>query len=214
MKIKVIIILFIFLNSCITLQAQNTKARQILDQTAAILRGNNGIEIKFNIYNILANKKQKAVPGTILLKGNKFHLTTPSVITWFNGKTQWSYLPDNQEVNVSNPTNEELQQINPYSFINIYRQGYTCTIGKTQIYKNKNIIEINLKAQQKQKEIQSITLYIDKNTYYPTYIKITDRNKNCNEIDILSMKKGLNLPENQFIFDNSKYRNVEIIDLR
>lgn len=214
MKIKVFIILFIFLNSCITLQAQNTKSSQILDQTAAILKGNNGIEIKFNIYNILTNKKQKAVPGTILLKGNKFHLTTPSVITWFNGKTQWSYLPDNQEVNVSNPTNEELQQINPYFFINIYRQGYTYTIGKTQTYKNKNIIEINLKAQQKQKEIQSITLYIDKNTYYPTYIKITDRNKNCNEIDILSMKKGLNLPENQFIFDSSKYRNVEIIDLR
>ena len=62
--------------------------------------------------------------GTIQLKGEKFVLKASEVITWFDGKTQWSYVVRNDEVNVSNPTQEELQQINPYTFLYMYQKDF------------------------------------------------------------------------------------------
>lgn len=49
--------------------------------------------------------------GVIELKGEKFVLKTDDGITWFDGKTQWSYLRSSDEVNISNPTGTELQAL-------------------------------------------------------------------------------------------------------
>ena len=41
-----------------------------------------------------------------------------------------------------------------------------------------------------------------------------DKNKNCNTINVLSIKKDINLRDNQFVFNKAQYPNAEIIDLR
>ncbi len=45
-----------------------------------------------------------SMKGTILIKGDKFQLETLQPSHGLTGKTQWSYLVNNQEVNISNPT--------------------------------------------------------------------------------------------------------------
>lgn len=214
MKLKTILA-SLLINICtVGLQAQkDPHARQVLDRTAALLN-TSGVEIKFSIRTLANGQGQGTTQGTIALKSNKFQLQTPTVITWFNGTTQWSYLTDSQEVNISNPTPEELQSINPYAFVSLYKQGYHYSTGTQKSYKGKAIEEINLRAESPRQELQSITLYINKGNSYPLYIKITGRNKNSNEIEVISLKKGLNLPENQFVFDKKQYPNAEVIDLR
>ena len=91
-------------------------AREVLDKTAKTLSNKGGITASFSIKNGAA--------GTISVKGKKFQATTPDGIVWFNGKTQWTYVKQNSEVNVNNPTDAELQAINPYNFVYIYRNGY------------------------------------------------------------------------------------------
>ena len=102
-------------------------AREVLDKTAKTLSNKGGITASFSIKNGAA--------GTISVKGKKFQATTPDGIVWFNGKTQWTYVKQNSEVNVSNPTDAELQAINPYNFVYIYRNGYKAELkdaDKTQ----------------------------------------------------------------------------------
>ena len=65
------------------------------------------------------------------MKGDKFLLETEGVTTWFDGRTQWSYLASSDEVNVSEPTLEELQSINPYSWLSLYKQDYKLKVAKT-----------------------------------------------------------------------------------
>ncbi len=216
MTIRIILfcMLFFCINTTNTLAQKDSRARQVLDYTATIFKNQRAVEMSFQIQLFSNGKLQGENQGVITLKGNKFLLKTPSVITWFNGITQWSYLTDSEEVNISNPTQAELQNINPYAFLQLYKQGYHYKLGNRQTYKNKTIQEVCLHAEHKQQEIQEIIMYTDKKSYQPLYIKITDKNKNSNEISILSLKKDLNLPDNWFDFDSTKYPNAEIIDLR
>ena len=67
-----------------------------------------------------------------MLKGNRFYLNSGGIQSWFDGTTQWSYLESSEEVNVSNPTPEELQTINPYALLSIYKSGYNYKVYRDQ----------------------------------------------------------------------------------
>lgn len=58
------------------------------------------------------------------MKGNKFKIEIPDAITWFDGTTQWVYIKDTDEVNITNPTGDELQAISRlYSSIYIRKDS-------------------------------------------------------------------------------------------
>ena len=81
--------------------AQN--ANDILGKAAAAYENSNGISASFTM----------------------FTRSTPEALTWFNGTTQWTYVERNDEVNVTNPTGEELQFTNPALLLNSYKKGFT-----------------------------------------------------------------------------------------
>lgn len=113
MKRTYLLVLILFLS--VSLSAQKDKqAREILDKTANALQQAGGIRATFG----------GTSNGTLLLKGNRFYLNSGGIQSWFDGTTQWSYLESSEEVNVSNPTPEELQTINPYALLSIYKSGY------------------------------------------------------------------------------------------
>ena len=100
-------------------------AKQVLDKTASIVAAKSGAKATFSI-----KSNQMNASGTIAIKGKKFQATTPQATIWFDGKTQWTYLKKNEEVNVANPTESELAAINPYNFIYMYQKGYKYTMEK------------------------------------------------------------------------------------
>ena len=94
--------------------AYGQSAKQVLDKTAAVVAAKSGAKASFTIKG-----DQMNASGTIAIKGRKFQASTPQATIWFDGKTQWTYLKKNDEVNVANPTEAELAAINPYNFIYI-----------------------------------------------------------------------------------------------
>ena len=118
-------ILNILMMLAVTICSANAQtAKLVLDKTASVLSNKGGVTANFSI----TGKNIGTTSGKISVKGRMFQATTPQAMVWFNGKTQWTYMKSQQEVNVSNPTEAELQAINPYNFINIYRKGYSYTM--------------------------------------------------------------------------------------
>ena len=201
MKRTYLLVLILFLS--VSLSAQKDKqAREILDKTANALQQAGGIRATF----------EGTGNGTLLLKGNRFYLNSGGIQSWFDGKTQWSYLESSEEVNVSNPTPEELQTINPYALLSIYKNGYNYKYAGTKSRNGKQGFEVILTPENKQ-DITSITLFVSQ-TYQPLYIKVEQNNKSANEIIVTSYQTNQPLDNATFKFDKKKFPNAEVIDLR
>ena len=201
MKRTYLLVLILFLS--VSLSAQKDKqAREILDKTANALQQAEGIRATFG----------GTGNGTLLLKGNRFYLNSGGIQSWFDGTTQWSYLESSEEVNVSNPTPEELQTINPYALLSIYKNGYNYKYAGTKSCNGKQGFEVILTPENKQ-DITSITLFVSQ-TYQPLYIKVEQNNKSANEIIVTSYQTNQPLDNATFKFDKKKFPNAEVIDLR
>lgn len=201
MKRTYLLVLILFLS--VSLSAQKDKrAREILDKTANALQQAGGIRATFG----------GTSNGTLLLKGNRFYLNSGGIQSWFDGTTQWSYLESSEEVNVSNPTPEELQTINPYALLSIYKSGYNYKYTGIKSRNGKQGFEVILTPENKQ-DITSITLFVSQ-TYQPLYIKVEQSNKSANEIIVTSYQTNQPLDNATFKFDKKKFPNAEVIDLR
>ena len=199
MKRTYLLVLILFLS--VSLSAQKDKqAREILDKTTNALQQAGGIRATFG----------GTGNGTLLLKGNQFYLNSGGIQSWFDGKTQWSYLESSEEVNVSNPTPEELQTINPYALLSIYKNGYNYKYAGTKSRNGKQGFEVILTPENKQ-DITSITLFVSQ-TYQPLYIKVEQNNKSANEIIVTSYQTNQPLDNATFKFDKKKFPNAEVID--
>ena len=178
-------------------------AQQVLDKTAAIVGNKKGASASFK----LSSPKYGSASGSIAIKGNKFNARTPQAIVWYNGKTQWSYMKKTNEVNVTNPTQAQQMSMNPYTFINIYKTGYTSTM-KT-IGSN---YKVRLVAQNKKRTVQELILTIDKKSYIPSQIKM--RQGNTWSTITVSNFKAKSISNSTFVFNSKDFPKAEIVDLR
>lgn len=197
--------LIIALLSLLTLgaTAQNaSRAKQILDQTAAQLSNKGGASAQFTI----TTPGVGTTNGHITIKGSKFTATTPQAAIWYDGKTQWTYMSKTEEVNVSNPNESQQAQMNPYKFITLYKNGY-----RLGMKESKGNYEVHLKALNRGRSIQEMYITINKN-YIPTNIRMKE-GKNWSTITISNFKSS-NVDDRVFTFPSKDYPNAELIDLR
>lgn len=208
-------VLIALLSLPVIAQQQQSQAKAVLDRTAEAFRKAGGVKADFTVKAVTNGLTEGAENGTIQLKGERFVLKTTDMVTWFDGKTQWSYVAKNDEVNVSNPTQEELQQINPYTFLYMYQKGFSYKLGTTKTFRGKAVWEVILTAKDKKQELERITLFVTKDTYEPLYILLQQRGQQTrNEITVTSYQPRQNYADSVFTFDRKQYPSAEIIDLR
>lgn len=184
-----------------TMADNATEARRTLDKTAAAVSRKGGAEAAFSI----SGGSIKRQSGTIAIKGNKFCATTPSATMWYDGKTQWTFMRQNNEVNVTTPSADKQQMMNPYTFLSLYKSGYALsqkTQGKTR--------QVHMKATGKQK-IREIYITINAQNY-PTQVRL-NQGKGWTTI-VISNFRSRKLPDAMFRFNSKDYPKAEVVDLR
>lgn len=199
---KKLSLVFMLMLMSISIYAQNAaQARKILDKTAAVIGRKGGASANFTVSGKYGNSS-----GTISIKGNKFNARTPQAVVWYDGKTQWTYMKKSQEVNISTPTEAQQQSMNPYKFINIYKNGFKLGV--------KNVSggwQVHLYATNQKRTIKEMYVTIGKN-YYPKTIKMR-QNNGWTTINVSNFKPK-NLSDSMFRFNAKDYPHAEVIDLR
>ena len=196
--------------------AQNSaRARAILDNARTTYEQSNGVSFNFRIVTGDANgKSYPAQSGKAMAKRNKFKLEMPDAETWFDGRTQWVWVKSTNEVNLSQPTNEELTSISPTVLLNIYKNGFTLADPVSKTINGKNTSVIKLTPTSSRSDFKQIAIAIDTKNNAVVQIQTWMKNNTRNIIDITNYNTNNNFPDSMFVFDKSKHPGIEIIDLR
>ena len=185
------------------LPAQNSKqAEEILDKVITSLSNTNGIRIEFT----------GSENGILFISQEKFQLKNNQIQSWYDGETQWTYIIDNEEVNISIPSTEELQNINPYLILKGYKKKFDYTYNGKHIRNGTNGHEIVLKSKELGKK-ELIRIFISNNNQ-PLGIKIEQNGHTVTEINVIKYEINQRLTNDEFRFEKSNFPNAEIIDLR
>lgn len=198
--VKKLLLLSILLVSQLA-NAENATA--ILDKAAAKFRASGDVKIGFQV-----KTEAGSTTGYIDISGNKFHCDMGGTRVWFDGKTLWNYVKANEEVNVTNPSDAEAARLNPYSFITMYKKGYSCKMGKSTKAYHEVVMTGN-----KSSAYKSVVVQLDKKTYRPLYIK-TQTAKNNTEVTVNSYLPNQQFGAGQFSFSKKEFPGVEVVDLR
>lgn len=197
--------MFLLLAVTVSGSAQTaSEARKVLDKTSAVIGRKGGASASFKI----ASAKIGSTSGTIAIKGQKFHARTPQAIVWYDGKTQWSYMKSTDEVNVFTPTEAQKMAMNPYQFINLYKQGYALSMTGN----DRNSYTVRLLAQDKKRSAQELYIKINKKNYTPTQVRMRE-GTTWTTIDISGFQ-AKNQPDAVFVFNAKEFPSAEVIDLR
>ena len=178
-------------------------ANTVLDKCAATVSSKKGVTANFT----MQSAQYGNAVGTISLKGQKFYMLSNTTTMWFDGTTLWTYMASNEEVNISKPTTQQLQTLNPYNFINLYKSGYSSTMTTSGTN-----YQVHLTSTDEQHKIKEAFLTIDKTSYVPKEIKMLTGNK-WTTFTISGLKKET-LADSKFRYDPNLYPDAEIIDLR
>lgn len=205
--------IFFFLLGISSIFGQSAKS--ILDKAAENYAKSGAVTAKFTLDTREVKSNQiYSQDGTAHMKGDKFKIEVPEAITWFDGKTQWIYIKDNEEVNITNPTGAELQAISPSMLFSIYKYGYDLKYNGEKNVKGKTVLEVEMTAQSKKIELKKVIVQIDKLTNTFSKIVLTDANGMENTLTINSYKANSLLTDADFVFNAKDYPKAELIDLR
>ena len=196
--------------------AQNdAKALEVLNKASAAYNKAGGVKAGFTLKVLdYGGKEKENITGTIRLKGSKFKLEVEEMTTWFDGKNQWVYLTNNSEVNLSNPSEEELLMVNPVNVFQLYNHGYICKWIGEKSEGGKTVLKVSLSPKNKNETVQSIVASFEKSSYRPISITITNKDKSGSKISIPTYVTGQTYADSQFVFQQKNYPNSEVIDLR
>lgn len=215
MKRTILFLICSLIYGSATFAQNDAKALDVLNKASASYVKAGGVKAGFSIKVLdYGGEVRDNITGTILLKGPKFKLEIEQMTTWFDGKNQWVFLTNNSEVNLSNPTEEELLMVNPINVFQLYKHGYNCKWVGEKTEGGKKVLKVQLNPKNKQETVQSIIATFDKATLRPVSISITNKDKSGSRILIPTYLTGQKYTDSLFVFQQKNYPNTEVIDLR
>lgn len=213
MKNKFIYTFALLLFSFQFLTAQsNAKAEKIIIDLLDNAK-NNAIKTNFKLAMTEKSSPQTQVSsGTFTIKGNKFVLEMDAMKVFFDGKTQWAFVPQNNEVSITEPTEKELAETNPMAILSGFKSKSNIQFFKKVKSDQNYCMEMLPKI--KNKDIIKIEVQVNKSNGNLFSIKLINKNGSTSVLTLSSFQKGLKVNDAVFGFDKAKYKNVVENDLR
>lgn len=178
----------------------------MLDKCVAAINASGGATANYSI-----TSSQGTSQGTITMQGNKFRVISTEAKCWYDGKTQWSWSPLTNEVNITTPTADELQMTNPIAAAQHFKSNFNMKKAKA---KTANTYVIKLTPKNKKDNIKRLWLYFDETTSLLRTARFEMSDKSVYIVKITGYKHK-SLPASTFTFNKSQVpAGTQVVDLR
>ncbi|MCF8322844.1 MAG: outer membrane lipoprotein carrier protein LolA [Flavobacterium sp.] len=194
-----------------TIQAQDKKAKDLLNEVTAKVKNydNIVIDFKYSLNNAKENINQDS-KGNVTMKGNQYVLNFMGVTKIFDGKKSYTIVPEDEEISISTVNEKDNDAITPSKMLSFFNSGYKCTIDILQNIKGRKIQYIRLIPLNVKDKRKEILLGIDIQTKHIYNVIETGKNGTKTTLTVNSFKTNQPLSKNQFTFTESKYPNYYI----
>ncbi|MBQ9439722.1 MAG: outer membrane lipoprotein carrier protein LolA [Paludibacteraceae bacterium] len=167
-------------------------------------------------YTLSVTEKGKPTPqifrGKMTMLGSKYLIEADGMKIGFNGKTQWAYAADDNEVTLSEPTQEEISQMNPIALVKAYKQA--CKIIFSMTEKDQNFHVLEFYPKDKFADLKCLTIYVNKTSNVPARLTMTTNSGSRTEMKLAGVKTSQKIDAQIFEFKETAFPNAEINDLR
>jgi outer membrane lipoprotein-sorting protein len=224
---KIFVYILLLTGTTLNTYAQkDADAKAILSELSKKYKSYNSIKTDFSV---TVDNKQAAVvnmqSGTLIskTKTGKFRISLYDAINSKksvidqeiinDGKTQWTYLVGDKEVQV-NDAGAGDDAFNPAQIFTIYEKGYKYLYTGTQKLNGKLYQVIDLTPEAEKAQYFKIRLMIDKVKKQIYNVLVFDRNGSKYNYTLKTVTPNVPVADALFSFDPKKYPGVEVVDLR
>ena len=194
-----------------SIQAQDKKAKDLLNQVTAIVKSydNIVIDFKYSLHNAKENIHQDS-KGNVTMKGNQYVLNFMGVTKVFDGKKSYTIVPEDEEVTISSVNENDESAITPSKMLTFFNSGYRYNMDVLQDVRGRKIQYIKLVPLNAKDQRKEILLGIDVQTKHIYNLIETGKKGTKTTLTVNSFKTNQPLSKNQFTFTASKYPNYYI----
>ncbi len=205
-------------SSIIPAMAQTTTdpaAKKVLDAVSAKFKTFTTVQASFN-YKVenASGKALSTKTGTLVMKGQKYHITFGGQDIYSDGKTVWSYDKASNEVSISNLDPNGAGMTPQKLFTNFYDKDFYSVLNGESKVGAKTIQEIEMTPVDKSKPFHKVYIYVDKAAQTISSTKVLENGGNRYSYGVTNMKTNVPVADAQFVFDKGKFPGVEVVDLR
>jgi len=196
-----------------SLIAQNDQeAVTILDKFSGNAQKAPSVSIKFDLVTKnLADNTTDTLNGSVILNKDKYKLTLPDNIIWFNGETSWSYLPAEQEVTITKANKKDNTfQTRPSMIFTMYKKDY-----KSRLIEEKaDSYIIDLYPEDLKSDMIRVRLTLGKTLLNLISLEYKRKDGVISTLHVSEYNLTLKPAVDTFVFQADKYKGAEIIDMR
>jgi outer membrane lipoprotein carrier protein len=193
------------------------KAKKILDLIKKEYLGYKSMDVAFELEIEMPGRPKEKQKGSYIQQGKKFFASSKDQDIYCDGKTVWMHLKANKEVQVNNYEGGESNELimTPTEMVKLYESGkyiYAITGNDTEngaavtliefkpVNRNSNYAKLRLAVNTKTNKVSSLRVFSKDGSRMNMFLKTLTPNKNfSNEI---------------FVFNQKKYPNIRLEDLR
>ena len=203
---KVIFLLSIFLFQTVSINAQDKKAKDLLDQVTSKIKSYKNIVVDFK-YTLTNTKEKinKENKGNVIIEGNKYVLTFLGYTKIYDGKKNYTINPEDEEITISSINENDSDALTPSKMLTFFNKGYTFNWDIEQNIKGKKIQYIKLTPTNTKDKRKEILLGIDTQTKNINNVIEIGKNGTKTTLVVNSFKTNQPLSKNQFTFVASNY---------
>ena len=211
--LKAILFITLFVTS-VAIQAQDKKAKALLDQVSAKVKSYSTISIdfKYSLSNTKENINQDS-KGNVVLKGNQYVLNFMGVTKMYDGKKTYTIVPEDEEVTISKLDENDDTAVTPAKMLTFFNSGYKYTLAEKTTVKGRKIQYVKLVPMSSKDQRKEILLGIDSQTKNIYNLIEIGKKGTKTTLTVNSFKTNQSLSKNQFTFVKSKYPNYYINSL-
>ena len=203
--------LFLVLCSSMTFAQGYEQAKNLLDRVSKEMKRKKNI--RFDFTYVLENKKEQIrqeMEGNVTLVGDQYRLSFLEAIQLFDGTKTYTIVPENKEITISYPEEEEDVSISPSKLLSFYEEGYGYEWDIQQRAMGRNIQFIKLLPTETSEEVKYLLLGIDVDRLQVYRLIEVGLNQTLTTLTLKSQEFNIILPEDYFVFNAAEYPNYYI----